>query len=88
MPKVIVYAKEFCPFCKYAKALLRSKGVDFEEIDIGIDEALQEKIWQLSGRKTVPQIFVDGRPVGGFEELRELDASGELDKILDIRREN
>ncbi|MEE8113322.1 MAG: glutaredoxin 3 [Nitrososphaerales archaeon] len=88
MPKIIVYTKEICPFCKYAKALLRSKGVDFEEIDIGIDEALQEKIWQLSGRKTVPQIFVDGRPVGGFEELRELDASGELEKILDIRREN
>ncbi len=84
MPKVIVYTRDYCAFCRHAKALLNSKGVDFEEIDISQDEALQEKIWQSSGRKTVPQIFVDGRPLGGFEEIRELDARGELDKILEI----
>jgi len=84
MPKVTVYTREFCAFCRYAKALLQSKGVEFEEIDISQDESLQEQIWQSSGRKTVPQIFVDGRPLGGFEEIRELDARGELDKILEI----
>ncbi len=84
MPKVIVYTRDYCAFCRHTKALLNSKGVDFEEIDISQDEALQEKVWLSSGRKTVPQIFVDGRPLGGFEEIRELDASGELDKILEI----
>ncbi len=85
MPKVIVYTRDYCAFCRHAKALLNSKGVDFEEIDISQDEAMQEKVWQLSHRRTVPQIFVDGRPLGGFEELRELDTSGELDEILNIR---
>ena len=84
MPKVIVYTRDYCPFCKHAKALLQSKGVEFEEIDIGDDEALQEEIWRLSRLKTVPQIFVDGKPVGGYEELRRLDASGELDELLNI----
>ncbi len=84
MPKVIVYTRDYCAFCRHAKALLKSKGVDFEEIDISQDEALQEKVWRSSGRKTVPLIFVDGRPLGGFEEIRELDARGELDKILEI----
>lgn len=84
MPKVIVYTRDYCPFCKHAKALLQSKGVEFEEIDIGDDEALQEEIWRLSRLKTVPQIFVDGKPVGGYEELRQLDASGELDELLNI----
>ncbi len=84
MPKVILYTRDYCAFCRHAKALLRSKGVAFEEIDISQDEALQEKVWRSSGRKTVPLIFVDGRPLGGFEEIRELDASGELDKILEI----
>ncbi len=85
MPKVILYTRDYCAFCQHAKALLNSKGVDFEEIDISQDEAMQEKVWQLSHRRTVPQIFVDGRPLGGFEELRELDTSGELDEILNIR---
>ncbi len=84
MPHVIVYTTDYCAFCRHAKALLKSKGVDFEEIDISQDEALQEKVWRSSGRKTVPQIFVDGRPLGGFEEIRDLEASCELDKILEI----
>lgn len=82
MPKIIVYTKDYCPYCRQAKALLQSKGVEFEEINIGEDEALQEEIWSLSGRKTVPQIFVDGNPLGGYQELRALDASGELDGLL------
>jgi len=82
MPKIIVYTKDYCPYCRQAKALLQSKGVEFEEINIGEDEALLEEIWSLSGRKTVPQIFVDGNPLGGYQELRALDASGELDGLL------
>jgi GrxC family glutaredoxin len=82
MPKVIVYTKDYCAFCKQAKALLQSKGVPFEEIDLGDDEALQGEVWRLSGRRTVPQIFVDGKPLGGYQEIRALDATGELDKVL------
>ena len=82
MPKVVIYTKDYCSFCKYAKALLRSKHVDFKEIDVTQDEQLQEEIFRLSGRRTVPQIFVDGKALGGFEELRELDARGELAPLL------
>ena len=82
MPKVILYTKDYCAFCRQAKALLQSKGVSFEEIDLSDNEALQETVWRLSGRRTVPQIFVDGKPLGGYQEIRALDATGELDKIL------
>jgi len=85
MPKVIVYTKDYCPFCKHAKALLQSKGIDFEEINIENDEALQQEIWHLSRRRTVPQIFVDGKPLGGYQEIRALETSGELDELLNIR---
>ena len=84
MPKVVIYTKEYCPFCRYAKALLRSKSVAFEEIDVTEDAELHEKIFRLSGRRTVPQIFIDDKPVGGFDEIRELDARGELDPLLGI----
>ena len=82
MSKIIVYTGDYCPYCRQAKALLQSKGVEFEEINMGDDDALREKISSLSGRKTVPQIFVDGKPLGGYMELRALDASGELDGLL------
>ena len=84
MPKVVVYTTDYCPFCTRAKALLRSKQVDFEEIDVNRDPLLQDEVRRLSGRRTVPQIFVDGTSVGGFDELSELDAAGELDRLLGI----
>jgi glutaredoxin 3 len=79
--RVVVYSKEYCSFCKRAKALLQSKNIAFEEVDVTSDAVLQEKVQRLSGRRTVPQIFIDGKSVGGFEELRELDAAGELDRL-------
>ncbi|TMA12409.1 MAG: glutaredoxin 3 [Deltaproteobacteria bacterium] len=82
MLKVIVYTKDYCSFCKRAKALLHSKNVEFEEIDVTHDERLEREVRRLSGRRTVPQIFLDGQWLGGFEELRELDAEGELDRLL------
>lgn len=81
MSRVVVYSKEYCSFCKRAKALLQSKNIAFEEVDVTSDAVLQEKVQRLSGRRTVPQIFIDGKSVGGFEELRELDAAGELDRL-------
>ncbi len=85
MPKVEIYTTNYCPFCTRAKALLRSKNVAFEEIDVTYDERLQEEVQRLSGRRTVPQIFIDGKSVGGFDEIKQLDAVGELDRLLGIQ---
>ncbi len=82
MAKVIVYTTEYCPYCVRAKNLLRHKGVAFEEIDVSDDDALREQVVTESGRRTVPQIFIDGKPIGGFDELNALEQDGELDRIL------
>ncbi|OGP97766.1 MAG: glutaredoxin 3, partial [Deltaproteobacteria bacterium RBG_16_55_12] len=78
MPKVVIYTTTSCPYCTRAKAFLRSKNVDFEEIDVSRDERLQEEIIRLSGRRTVPQIFINGKSVGGFDDIRQMDATGDL----------
>lgn len=83
MAKVEVYTTTYCPFCHRAKALLQSKGVAFEEIDVTDDPELRQKMVQLSGgRRTVPEIFINGRIIGGYDELHALDARGELDPLL------
>ncbi len=82
MAKVIVYTTDYCPYCLRAKNLLRHKGVAFEEIDVSEDDALREQVVAKSGRRTVPQIFIDGKSIGGFDELYALDQEGELDRIL------
>lgn len=83
MAKVLVYTTSYCPFCFRAKALLRSRNIDFREIDVTRDASLREEMERLSGRRTVPQVFIDGASIGGFEELRQLDATGELDRLLE-----
>jgi glutaredoxin 3 len=66
-----------------AKALLRSKHLEFEEIDVARDAKLREEAIRLSGgRRTVPQIFIDGRSIGGYDELYEMEQSGELDRLV------
>ena len=82
MPKIVMYTTQYCPFCIQAKSLLRHKGVTFEEIDIGGDDELRTKMVETSGRRTVPQIFINDNPIGGFEELRSLDEQGDLDRLL------
>jgi len=82
MSKIVMYTTQYCPFCIQAKSLLRHKGVTFEEIDIGGDDGLRTRMVEASGRRTVPQIFIDDNPIGGFEELRSLDEQGELDRLL------
>lgn len=82
MAKVLMYTTQQCPYCIRAKALLRHKGVPYQEIDVSEDTALREKMIEESGRRTVPQIFINDVPIGGFEELRELDQGGELDRLL------
>jgi glutaredoxin 3 len=81
--KVEVYTTEYCPFCVRAKALLKAKGVAFDEIDVSDDPVAREKMIELSGgRRTVPEIFINGRIIGGYDELRALDQAGELDPLL------
>lgn len=81
--KVEVYITSYCPYCMRAKSLLKRKGVAFEEIDVTGDPALREKMIELSGgRRTVPEIFINGRIIGGYDELRALDDEGGLDPLL------
>lgn len=83
MRPVTIYTTPYCPYCASAKALLRRKGVDFEEIDVSASSALrQAMIERASGRYTVPQIFIGDGHVGGCDDLHALDAKGELDRLL------
>ena len=82
MAKVVVYTTNYCPYCFGAKALLRSKKVEFEEVDVTDDLDRRAEMERLSGRRTVPQIFIDGQPIGGYDDARRLDTTGELDRLL------
>lgn len=82
MAQVTIFTTLVCPFCVRAKRLLDHKGVPYEEIDVTRDAALREKMIADSGRRTVPQIFIDGVPVGGYQELQSLEDAGQLDVLL------
>ncbi len=83
MAKVEIYTTPICPYCVFAKRLLKQKGVDYEEIDVGRDAGLRsEMVKRAGGLMTVPQIFVGGAHVGGFDELHALDKDGKLDPML------
>ncbi len=83
MPALTIYTTMFCPYCARAKALLRSKGVDFQEIAVGMNRAKRaEMIARSGGRDTVPQIFIDDLHVGDCDELFALEAEGRLDAML------
>jgi glutaredoxin 3 len=84
MKRVEIYTKSYCPFCQRAKELLRIKGVAFVEHDVTADPEGERQMRLRSGRDTVPEIFVDGRLVGGCSELFELDERGELDRLLGL----
>ena len=82
MNNVRVYSTLVCPYCIRAKLLLRDRGIAFEEIDVTRDPEARRWLVETTGRRTVPQIFIGDEPIGGFDELRELDRSGELGKKL------
>ncbi|MEQ8823453.1 MAG: glutaredoxin 3 [Filomicrobium sp.] len=82
MSDVVLYTKSTCPYCRAAKALLRRKQVDFREYEISTSPALREEMIAKSGRRTVPQIFIDGRAIGGYDDLAALQAAGKLDDLL------
>jgi glutaredoxin 3 len=83
MADIIIYTKDYCPYCVKAKNLLKRKGQAVQEIDITHDETLQKEMIEKSGgRKTVPQIFINGTHVGGCDDLQALDSAGKLDALL------
>ena len=82
MSRVQVYSKENCPYCVRAKALLDRKGVRYEEIDAEGKDEIRTWLVEASGQMTLPQIFVDGRSLGGFSDIDALDRAGKLDALL------
>lgn len=83
MAKIVMYATAVCPYCIRAEQLLRRKGVtEIEKIRIDLDPAQRDQMMQITGRRTVPQIFIGERHVGGCDDLFALDHAGELDPLL------
>ena len=82
---VVMYSTTFCPYCERARALLKRKGVPFREIKVDEDPSQREVMLQRSGgRRTVPQIFIGDRHVGGYDDLYALDRAGGLDPLLGL----
>jgi glutaredoxin 3 len=81
MALITIYTKPTCPYCISAKALLRKKGVEFNEINIEGQPAIASDLRQRSGRHTVPQIYIGEYHVGGYDDLRALDSAGRLDAL-------
>lgn len=84
MAEVRIYTTRTCPYCFAAKDLLERKGVRYEEIDVTADQETRAWLREATGSRTVPQIFIDGRPYGGFTDVAALDQKGELDRLLDL----
>jgi len=81
-PAVVIYTQALCGYCAAARALLEKKDIAYEEINVTLDAKLRREMVERSGGRTVPQIFVDGIPIGGYDEIAALDAAGELDEML------
>jgi glutaredoxin 3 len=82
MAKIVIYSKDNCAYCVWAKQLLDNKKVPYQEIRVDLDPEKLTEMMNLSHRRTTPQIFIDDKSIGGFDDLSALDKSGELDKIL------
>lgn len=85
MKQIVIYTTSTCPYCRAAKRLLEQKGAAYQEISVDGDPRLRAEMSRLAeGRTTVPQIFIDGRPIGGCDDLYALDDAGELDSLLGL----
>lgn len=83
MTHILLYTTPFCGYCRAAKTLLRNKALDFEEIDVAFDaEKRAEMVARAGGSRTVPQIFIHGRHVGGYDELAAVEREGRLEALL------
>lgn len=84
MNNVKIYSTDYCPFCTAAKNLMKSKGVDFTEINVENDPEKRAWLAETTGQTTVPQIFIDEKPYGGFQDIQALDQQGKLDNLLGL----
>lgn len=82
MPVVTIYTTGYCSYCTRAKQLLGKKGVAFVEVDVSDDDERRAWLVETTGRRTVPQVFIGERSVGGFDDLAALERAGELDRML------
>jgi len=82
MPEIIIYTGPFCPYCTMAKKLLDRKGATYTEINVDSKPELRQELMQKTKRRTIPQIFIGGRHIGGFDDLHALDMKKELDPLL------
>jgi glutaredoxin 3 len=82
MTPVTVYSTSWCPWCDRAKALLKTRGIDFADVNIESQPDFRQQLLDLTGGYTVPQIVIGDSSIGGFQQLRALDASGELGKLI------
>jgi glutaredoxin 3 len=82
MAKIIIYSKNHCPYCDMAKQFFTAKHLAYEEIRIDLDDAKREEMMRLTNRRTVPQIFINDQPIGGYDDLAALAKSGKLDGLL------
>lgn len=80
--QVVLYSTDYCPYCTRAKMLLSKKNVTFEEVNVEERPELRSWLVSASGQRTVPQVFVNNRPIGGFTDMAALDRAGELDRLL------
>jgi len=83
MADVTIYRTQYCPYCDMAERLFESLDVDFDEIDVTDDDEKREELINRTGQKTVPQIFINGESVGGYDDVRELKDKGELQEMLE-----
>jgi glutaredoxin 3 len=82
-PQIVMYVTGWCPFCQRAAGLLRKKGLEFAEVNVDDDaKSREEMIARSGGRRTVPQIFIGAKHIGGCDDLYALDDSGELDRLI------
>lgn len=79
---VVLYGTPYCSYCFRARNLLASKGVPFRDVDVSRDLELRRWLYERTGRPTVPQIFIDDQPIGGYDDLARLERQGTLDELL------
>jgi glutaredoxin 3 len=83
VPKILMYATEWCPYCRRAEQLLKAKGItEFEKIRVDIEPEKRDEMMQRSGRRTVPQIWIGEQHIGGYDDMAALDRAGRLDALL------
>ena len=82
MARIQVYTTRWCGYCVRAKALLEARGYEYEEVSLDDDPAFRQRLFELTGGWTVPQILIDGSPIGGYTELWRLDRAGALDELV------